>query len=167
MTSSPRRSKRVALVALSFGLLLAGLLWQERDSLVHAETLSRLIASGAADSSTLVKGQLVPGTLTQREDPCEVHLCINTVESERVAIHYPHCLSEEQARVLPQWAGLIEARGQLAGHGTLQAETLVHRGAAPERTTRADHQLGPPAHAQGTEIGPHSSRWQSPCETDR
>ena len=86
-------------VLLSSGIL-AAVFGLSAPSSVYARSLSEFVAHPVYDQLVRIQGNVVPGSLCRRENPCEYRFRLAD-RSSQLAVHYPRCLVPDTFRFVP------------------------------------------------------------------
>jgi cytochrome c-type biogenesis protein CcmE len=71
-----------------------------------------------------VDGELVPGTLQKRDDPCEYRFTIQSKGTE-LTVHYPQCVVPDTFRDRPEGGVKVTVTGALEKDGHFQATEIL------------------------------------------
>jgi len=126
--AKPRRKGNWGLLIVLFvmvggiaSLMLVGF----NDAAVYAVDVQKVRQAGAelVGRKLRVEGELVPGTLEQRDDPCEFRFVMH-VEDAQLAIRYPKCVIPDTFRDRPEGGVMVTVEGTLTSEEQFDA-TLV------------------------------------------
>src|SRR5439155_1223621 len=110
----------LAMVAALLVLVFIGF----KDSAVYAVDVDKLTGSASyVGRKVRVEGELVPGTLVKRDQPCEYRFRIKGATSE-LPVRYSQCVIPDSFRDVPAGGVQVTVEGALAGDQTFEA-TLV------------------------------------------
>jgi cytochrome c-type biogenesis protein CcmE len=115
----------------SWGLLLtllvmaAGLvalfMFGFQDAAVYSVPVDKLLADQASVGKRVrIEGELVPGTLTRRDKPCEYRFKLRG-EGKDLEIRYPQCVIPDTFRDVPGGGVQVTVEGSLSPEGHFQA----------------------------------------------
>ncbi len=124
---TPRRN-----LALLAGVLVAAagilvLVFSSVDeAAIYSVTTDKLLADKTkfADKNVRVEGDLVPGTLTRRESPCEYRFSIQK-NGEKLAVRYPQCVVPDTFKDVPGMDVQVTAEGKLSAEGHFDATHIM------------------------------------------
>lgn len=111
----------LAMVGAVLTLFLVGF----KEAAVYAISVADLNAqaSSMVGRKVRVEGELVPGTLVKRDDPCEYRFIIHTGD-DRLPVRYPNCVVPDTFRDRPEGGVEVKVEGSLKAPGDFEA-TLV------------------------------------------
>ena len=102
-----------------------------------------------------VKGMLVKGTLTRRDDPCEYRFKLQEKGSV-LAIEYPQCVVPDTFRDMPGMDVEVTAEGKLAANGTFTATSIMAK--CPSKYEMKQKSMA-------GELAPHAGQQASPVQS--
>ncbi len=155
--AKPRRSVGllVGLLVIVAGVL--GLVFTSFEgSAIYSVGVDQLIKEPArySERNVRVKGMLVKGTLTRREEPCEYRFKLQ--ENDAVlAVEYPQCVVPDTFRDMPGMDVEVTAEGKMAG-GAFQASSIMAK--CPSKYEMQQKSMA-------GEIAPHAGQQASPVQT--
>jgi cytochrome c-type biogenesis protein CcmE len=129
--SAPRKhgaERSIGLLAallVMVGAIVALFLVGFKEAAIYATPVDQLVASRdkLAGRKVRVEGELVPGTLEKRDQPCEYRFRIHGPKSE-VPVRYAQCVIPDTFRDVPGGGVQVTVEGALATTGDFEA-TLV------------------------------------------
>jgi cytochrome c-type biogenesis protein CcmE len=113
-----------ALIAIGGGLV-ALFLVGFKEAAIYALPTDQAVARAAelGGRKLRVDGELVPGTLAKRDQPCEFRFRMQS-EGKELAVRYPQCVIPDTFRDRPEGGVMVTVEGQLSKDGGFDA-TLV------------------------------------------
>jgi cytochrome c-type biogenesis protein CcmE len=117
----------VALLAM-VGVIVCLFLFAFEPAAVYAMPVDQLLAQGqdAVGRRVRVDGELVPGSLVKRDQPCEYRFRMrNKGGSDPIEVRYPQCVVPDTFRDVPQGGVEVSAEGQLADGGHFEASLIM------------------------------------------
>jgi cytochrome c-type biogenesis protein CcmE len=114
----------VGLLGAAVGLLLFGS--SASDAFVYSKLVNEVMANpqSFAGRELRVEGQLKPGSIKFREDPCEYRFVIEK-EGKEMPVHFPQCVVPDTFR---DGMGIsVTVQGKLTGQGGFLANQVVPR----------------------------------------
>lgn len=121
---------------------------------VGVDTLAKEPARYSA-RNVRVKGMLVKGTLTRRDDPCEYRFKLQEKGSV-LAIEYPQCVVPDTFRDMPGMDVEVTAEGKLAANGTFTATSIMAK--CPSKYEMKQKSMA-------GELAPHAGQQASPVQS--
>lgn len=114
----------VGLVAMTGGIAALALSFQE--SAVYAKSVDQLLANPAvaANRAVRVQGDLVKGTLTHQESPCEYRFRM-TKGGRELPVRYANCVIPDTFRDVPNMDVEVTVEGKLAADGSFEASNVM------------------------------------------
>ncbi len=96
------------------------------EAAIYSVTTDKLLAEKGkfADKNVRVEGDLVPGTLTRRESPCEYRFSI-AKNGEQLAVRYPQCVVPDTFKDVPGMDVQVTAEGKLNAEGHFDATNIM------------------------------------------
>lgn len=125
--AAPRKTNGGLLVALV--VMVAGLLglvfFGFSSSAVYAVSVDKLAGSrDLAGRKVRVEGELVPGTLVKRDQPCEYRFTIHGEKSE-IPVRYAQCVIPDTFRDVPGGGVQVTVEGALSSQGDFEASLVM------------------------------------------
>jgi cytochrome c-type biogenesis protein CcmE len=114
----------IGLLGAAVGLLLFGS--SASDAFVYSKLVNEVMANpqSFAGRELRVEGQLKPGSIQFREDPCEYRFVIEK-EGKEMPVHFPQCVVPDTFR---DGMGIsVTVQGKLTGQGGFLANQVVPR----------------------------------------
>lgn len=126
--SSEARSRSMGLLAVLLvmaGALVALFLVGFKEAAIYALPVDQLMSSQdkLAGRKVRVEGELVPGTLVKRDDPCEYRFTIHSAQAQ-MPVRYAQCVIPDTFRDMPGGGVQVTVEGALNREGNFDA-TLV------------------------------------------
>lgn len=113
----------LVLVGAVVSLVLVGF----KEAAIYATPVDQLLASKEklAGRKVRVEGELVPGTLTKRDQPCEYRFTVHGAEkTNELPVRYAQCVLPDTFRDVPSGGVQVTVEGTLGAEGHFEA-TLV------------------------------------------
>lgn len=137
----------------SFGLLAtllvmaAGLvalfMFGFKDAAVYSVPVDKLLADQfSVGKRVRIDGELVPGSLSRRDKPCEWRFKIQG-EGKELEIRYPQCVIPDTFRDVPQGGVMVTAEGKLLAGGHFEASLILAK--CSSKYDPKTHEMGAPA----------------------
>lgn len=126
--SEARRSNLPLLIALL--LLMGGLVglfvFGFKDAAVYSVPVGDLLvrAEELVDRRVRIDGELVPGSLRKRDQPCEYRFDLRDGDRQ-VQVRFPQCVVPDGLRDMPEGGVLVTAEGTLTRAGHFQAASIM------------------------------------------
>lgn len=159
--SSDRKPKRSLGLLVGLLVIVAGVLGlvftSFEDSAIYSVGVDQLLKEPARYSqrNVRVKGMLVKGTLTRREEPCEYRFKLQEKDTV-LAVEYPQCVVPDTFRDMPGMDVEVTAEGKMAANGAFQATTIMAK--CPSKYEMKQKSMA-------GEIAPHAGQQASPVQT--
>ena len=123
-----RRNRNLGLLVallVMVGAVVALFMVGFKEAAVYAVPVKDLNAqaSSMVGRKVRVEGELVPGSLVKRDEPCEYRFVIHTGD-DRLAVRYPNCVVPDTFRDRPEGGVEVKVEGALVAPGDFEA-TLV------------------------------------------
>lgn len=154
----PKRSigLLVGLLVMVAGLLGLVLL-TGGDATIYSVGVDQLIKEPARYSqrNVRVKGMLVKGTLSRREEPCEYRFKLQEKDAV-LAVEFPQCVVPDTFRDMPGMDVEVTAEGKMAANGAFQASSIMAK--CPSKYEMKQKSMA-------GELAPHAAQQASPVET--
>jgi cytochrome c-type biogenesis protein CcmE len=109
----------LVMAAAIVGLFMFGF----KDAAVYSVSIDKL-AAGDVGRRVRIEGELVPGTLTRRDKPCEYRFKVKG-SGKTVDVHYPQCTIPDTFRDRPEGGVLVTAEGKLTQAGHFEASLIL------------------------------------------
>lgn len=106
-----------------------------------------------------VKGFLVKGSLSRRDEPCEYRFKLEDAQNKAttLAVHYPQCVVPDTFKDMPGMDVEVTAEGKLAADGTVFAATGIIAKCPSKYEMKQRSMAG--------ELAPHAGQQASPLTT--
>jgi len=88
------------------------------------ESAWKLLAEGTVGRRVRIDGELVPGTLSRRDKPCEFRFKVRA-NGKQLDIHYPQCVIPDTFRDVPEGGVMVTAEGKLTEAGHFDASLIL------------------------------------------
>ena len=129
---TPHRTKTrnlglLATLLVMVGAVVALFLVGFKEAAIYATPVDQLLASKEkfTGRKVRVEGELVPGTLKKRDDPCEYRFTVHGADkANQVPVRYAQCVLPDTFRDVPQGGVQVTVEGKLMAEGHFEA-TLV------------------------------------------
>lgn len=143
----------LAMVGAVVTLFLVGF----KEAAVYAVSVTDLVAQGdgMVGRKVRVEGELVPGTLVKRDDPCEYRFIVHTGD-DRLAVRYPNCVVPDTFRDRPEGGVEVKVEGTLKGPDDFEATLVMAQCASkydPASRTMAEATAAPKGAAPAPDQG--------------
>jgi cytochrome c-type biogenesis protein CcmE len=112
----------LALVGAVVALFMVGF----KEAAVYATPVDKLVHDQAAlvGRKVRVEGELVPGTLVKREQPCEYRFTIHK-DKDELHVRYPQCVIPDTFRDMPGGGVNVTIEGALTKQGEFEASMVM------------------------------------------
>jgi cytochrome c-type biogenesis protein CcmE len=124
-----------AAAAAIVGLVLVGM----QESSVYAKPVDELVRDKQkfANRPVRAEGNLVHGSLTKRDSPCEYRFTI-TKNGVELPVHFPQCVVPDTFRDVPGMDVGVTVEGQLKADNSFEATTVLAK--CPSKYEMQDRQ---------------------------
>ncbi len=112
-----------ALLVIATGLV-ALFMFGFKDASVYSIAVDKLLAEGTVGRRVRIDGELVPGTLSRRDKPCEFRFKVRA-NGKQLDIHYPQCVIPDTFRDVPEGGVMVTAEGKLTEAGHFDASLIL------------------------------------------
>jgi cytochrome c-type biogenesis protein CcmE len=158
-TAKPQRSigLLLGLVAIVAGVLVL-VFTSFEGSAIYSVGVDQLVKEPDryGDRNVRVKGMLVKGTLTRREEPCEYRFKLEE-KGSTLAVQYPQCVVPDTFRDMPGMDVEVTAEGKLGKNGAAFEATSIMAKCPSKYEMQQKSKAG--------EIAPHAGQQASPVQT--
>ncbi|AUX27790.1 hypothetical protein SOCEGT47_083880 [Sorangium cellulosum] len=125
----PRPSRSIGLLAtllVMVGALVALFLVGFKEAAVYATPVDQLLAAKdkLAGRKVRVEGELVPGTLVKRDEPCEYRFQIHGTQAP-LPVRYAQCVIPDTFRDVPSGGVQVTVEGTLTPEGNFEASLVM------------------------------------------
>jgi cytochrome c-type biogenesis protein CcmE len=163
-TSAARPKGNKALLAglVVMGAAIAGLfLFGFKEAAIYALPADQVVAQKASLSGRRlrVEGELVPGTLTKRDQPCEYRFIVGAKGAE-LPVRYAQCVVPDTFRDRPEGGVQVTVEGTLGKEGTLEASQVMAK--CTSKYDPATHEMVMPDGTRVKTGAPNSPETGSP-----
>lgn len=157
VSPAPKRppSRSLGLLAtllVMVGALVALFLVGFKEAAVYATPVDQLLASKdkLTGRKVRVEGELVPGTLVKRDEPCEYRFRIHGAQGSQaeLPVRYPQCVIPDTFRDVPAGGVQVTVEGTLTQEGNFEA-SLVMAKCTSKYDPNTHEMKGGPQPAQG------------------
>jgi cytochrome c-type biogenesis protein CcmE len=132
----------VTLLVMAAGLV-ALFMFGFKDAAVYSVPVDKLLADqGSVNKRVRIDGELVPGTLARRDQPCEYRFRVRA-EGKELEIRYPQCVIPDTFRDVPQGGVMVTAEGKLLSAGHFEASLILAK--CSSKYDPKTHQMDAPA----------------------
>jgi cytochrome c-type biogenesis protein CcmE len=123
------RTKNVGLLVtllVMVGAVVCLFLLVFQPAAVYATPVDKLVAGGAAfvGRKVRIEGELVPGTLAKRDQPCEYRFTIHKDEV-KLPVRYASCVIPDGLRDVPSGGVQVTVEGSLAAPSDFEASLVM------------------------------------------
>jgi len=131
----------VTLLVMGAGLV-ALFMFGFKDAAVYSVPVDKLLSDqGSVNKRVRIDGELVPGTLTRRDKPCEYRFKLRG-EGKELEIRYPQCVIPDTFRDVPQGGVTVTAEGKLNEGGHFEASLILAK--CSSKYDPKTHKMDPP-----------------------
>ena len=130
----------VTLLALAGGLVTLFLVGF-KDAAIYAQPVQELLAQGdkMVGRKVRVDGELVPGSLSKQDEPCEYRFRVRGGDKE-LAVSFPQCIIPDTFRDMPGGGVMVTVEGELARDGRFEATGIMAK--CSSKYDPASHSMG-------------------------
>lgn len=128
----PSRSGRGLLIMLlvMVASIIGLFLFAFKPAAIYAMPVEQLVNGGQDHVGKRVRidGELVPGTLTKRDKPCEFRFSLRgqaAAKDKNVEVRFPQCIVPDTFRDVPEGGVLVTAEGTLTKDGHFEATSIM------------------------------------------
>ncbi len=120
----------LAVLLVMVGGLVCLFMFGFQDAAIYSLTVEKLRARGndSVGRRVRIDGELVPGTLSKRDRPCEYRFTLREPEKpgvKPVSVRYPQCVIPGRLRDMPQGGVMVTAEGKLTQEGHFEANLIM------------------------------------------
>jgi cytochrome c-type biogenesis protein CcmE len=156
----PKPSRSVGLLAallVIVGAVLALVFTSFEGSAIYSVGVDQLLKEPDRydQRNVRVKGMLVKGTLSRRDDPCEYRFKLEE-RGQVLAVQYPQCVVPDTFRDMPGMDVEVTAEGKMAANGAFQATSIMAK--CPSKYEMKQKSMS-------GEMAPHASQQAAPVQT--
>jgi len=146
---APRPKKNLALLLTLLamvGAVVTLFLGVFQPAAVYATPVDKLVNGQQAfvGRKVRVEGELVPGTLVKRDQPCEYRFTIHK-EDAKLPVRYAQCVIPDGFRDVPTGGVQVTIEGTLAQGGEFQASLVMAKCSSKYDPAKHEMQDGPGA----------------------
>lgn len=143
---APPRKKSLGLLATLLALVCAVVALFTvgfKEAAVYAMPVDKLVQdkAGLVGRKVRVEGELVPGTLVKRDQPCEYRFTIHK-DHDQIPVSYKSCVIPDTFRDMPGGGVNVTVEGALDAQGEFAATQVMAKCASKydPKTHKMDHQ---------------------------
>ncbi len=134
--AEPRQSVPAEGPATNMGFLLALLvmvvgivvlfMFGFKEAAIYSTPIAQMVEKGdeMVGRRMRLEGELVPGSLTKRDSPCEYRFVLKG-DGKRLPIRYPQCIIPDTFRDVPDGGVLVTVEGELVKDGYFKASMIM------------------------------------------
>ncbi len=140
-----QRNVRLLLMLLSMvSAIVALFLGVFQPAAVYATPVDKLVNEGKSlvGRKVRVEGELVPGSLVKRDQPCEYRFTIHK-DDAKLPVRYPQCVIPDGFRDRPEGGVLVTVEGALAQTGDFQASLVMAKCSSKYDPSKHEMKDGP------------------------
>lgn len=143
--SGPKNKKGVGLLVTLLamaGAVVALFMVGFKDAAVYAMTVDKLASEKASfiGRKVRVEGELVPGTLVKRDQPCEYRFTLHK-DATQLPVRYAQCVIPDTFRDMPGGGVQVTVEGALGPKGDFEASLVMAKCAS--KYDPATHKMNP------------------------
>jgi cytochrome c-type biogenesis protein CcmE len=144
----PRNVALLVTLLVMVGAVVTLFLVGFKNAAIYATPVDQLVSSSGmlAGRKVRIEGELVPGSLLKRDDPCEYRFRVHGATTE-LPVRYARCAIPDGFRDVPSGGVQLTVEGAMNGEGTFEASLVMAKCASkydPNTHTMQDDK-GPPA----------------------
>jgi len=125
-----RRGHHGLLISLLviIGATVALFVFGFKEAAVYAIGVDELVTRGdeLAGRRVRIDGELVPGSLEKRDEPCEYRFVVRQ-NDQQLRVRFPQCVVPDSFRDRPEGGVMVISEGELGADGTFTATTITPR----------------------------------------
>jgi cytochrome c-type biogenesis protein CcmE len=155
----PRRSLGLLVgLLVMVGGILALVFTNVKDAAIYSVGVDQLVKEPDryGQRNVRVKGMLVKGTLTRRDEPCEYRFQLQE-KGAILSVQYPQCVVPDTFRDMPGMDVEVTAEGKLGANGGAFEATSIMAKCPSKYEMQQKSMAG--------ELAPHAGQQASPVET--
>lgn len=149
---APKRQRNLGILAallVMVGGVVALFLFGFKEAAIYATPVDKLVASRESFTGRKVRvdGELVPGTLAKRDQPCEYRFTIHGTTAQ-LPVRYAQCVIPDTFRDVPQGGVQVTVEGALTADGSFDASLVMAKCTShydPKTHQMKDESGAPPA----------------------
>jgi cytochrome c-type biogenesis protein CcmE len=141
----PKKNLGLLLTLLAMvGAVVALFLGVFKPAAVYATPVDALVHDRAmyVDRKVRVEGELVPGTLEKRDQPCEYRFTLHK-DDVKLPVRYAQCVIPDGFRDAPGGGVMVTVEGALASTGDFQASLVMAKCSSKYDPTTHEMKDGP------------------------
>lgn len=124
-----------------------------KEASIYSMPLADFLANSEqhADRRVRIEGELVPGSLTKREKPCEFRFTLRDIvnkEAKTLQVRFPQCIVPDTFRDMPEGGVLVTAEGSLEPEGHFEATEIMAKCSSKYNPETHELEAGPKSQAQ-------------------
>jgi len=147
ISAPKRRSARniglLATLLVMVGSLVTLFLVGFKEAAIYATPVDQLLASKdkLTGRKVRVEGELVPGSLVKRDQPCEYRFNVHTPgNTAQLPVRYPQCVVPDTFRDVPAGGVQVTVEGALSAEGQFDATLVMAK--CTSKYDPATHEMG-------------------------
>jgi cytochrome c-type biogenesis protein CcmE len=150
---SPRSLGLLVTLLVMVGAVVALFLVGFKEAAVYATSVDKLMSSKseAVGRKVRVEGELVPGSLVKRDQPCEYRFKVHGQNAE-VPVRYAQCVIPDTFRDMPGGGVQVTVEGALTPQGDFEASLVMAKCASKYDPNTHQMSEGPAANALPNEL---------------
>lgn len=145
---APRSVGLLVMLLVMVGAVVALFLVGFKEGAVYAISIDKLMETKSASvgRKVRVEGELVPGTLTKRDQPCEYRFKVHG-QSAEMPVRYAQCVIPDTFRDVPGGGVQVTVEGALSAQGDFEASLVMAKCASKYDPSTHQMKDGPAANA--------------------
>jgi cytochrome c-type biogenesis protein CcmE len=122
--SAGRSVGLLAMLLVMVGAVVALFLVGFKDAAVYSTPIDQVDKAGMVGRKVRLEGELVPGTLVKRDQPCEYRFKIHGEKAE-LPVHYAQCVIPDTFRDIKEGGVQVTVEGALNKSGEFEATLIM------------------------------------------
>ncbi len=127
---SPRNMGLLVVLLVMVGSVVTLFLVGFKEAAVYATPIDTLVAANGKGElvgrKVRVEGELVPGTLEKRDQPCEYRFNVHGKDTKQIlSVRYAQCVIPDTFRDVPQGGVQVTVEGALSKEGGFEASLVM------------------------------------------
>lgn len=127
---SPRNMGLLVVLLVMVGSVVTLFLVGFKEAAVYATPVDTLVAANGKGElvgrKVRVEGELVPGTLEKRDQPCEYRFNVHGKDTKQIlSVRYAQCVIPDTFRDVPQGGVQVTVEGALSKEGGFEASLVM------------------------------------------
>lgn len=158
--AAPRSARSIGLLAtllVMVGAVVALFLVGFKEAAIYAMPVDKLMSGKEqlVGRKVRVEGELVPGTLVKRDDPCEYRFTIHSADT-RMPVRYAQCVIPDTFRDVPEGGVQVTVEGTLSQAGDFDATLVMAK--CSSKYDPDKHEMKGPANAESRTTSERSGK---------